>query len=131
MANVENNGGESTRRVGNGFDPNVVKGYVDRVERLLDDIESERGSFMAKCKSIREDIALVVQEAKDQHGVPKKEFKAVIKARELEAKAERIRDDLEAESQETFDQIRHALGDLADLPLGAAVLDRASDRPEA
>lgn len=127
--NAENGGG--VRHVGNGFDPEVVKSYCDRVENLLEDMESERGAFMAKCKSIREDISLVVTEAKDQHGIPKKEFRAVIKARELEAKADRIRDELEADAQQTFDQIRHALGDLADTPLGGAALAHASDRPRA
>ena len=128
MQQTNDNGGP--RPGGNAFQPEVVKGYTDRIERLLADIDSERGEFMSRCKAIREDIALVVQEAKDQHGIPKKEFRAVIKARELEAKADRIRDDLEADSQETFDQIRHALGDLADLPLGTAALKDAPGAPQ-
>lgn len=113
----------------NAFDRKAVSGYVDRINNLMSDMESERGTFMAKCKSIRQDIAHVIAEAKDQHGIPKKEFKAVIRTRELEDKAARVRDELEAESQETFDQIRIALGDLEDLPLGQAALERA--RPHA
>lgn len=109
----------------NGYDSDAVKGYVERIERYLDELASERGEFMARCKVIRNNIAHVVQEAKDQHGIPKKEFKAVIKARELEAKADRIREDLEADAQATFDMIRTALGDFGDLPLGQAALERA------
>lgn len=122
--------GDGVRHVGNGFDPTVVASYTERIERLLDDLASEKGSYMERCKSIRQDIAFVVQEAKDQSGIPKKEFKAVIKTRELEEKLERIREDLEGVEQETFDQIRHALGDLADLPLGGAALAKATDRPQ-
>lgn len=109
----------------NSYDSQAVREYVSRIERLLEDIASERGSFMARCRTIRDDIKTVIQEAKDQHGVPKKELKAVVRTRELEAKADAIRDELEQESQETFDMIREALGDLADLPLGNAALDRA------
>ena len=116
------------RGLTNGYDSDAVKGYVEKIEGYLDDIESERGSFMARCKTIRTNIAHVVQEARDQAGIPKREFKAVIKARELERKADRIREDLEADAQETFDQIRVALGDFSDLPLGQAALDRA--RPQ-
>lgn len=48
-----------------------------------------------------------------------------MKTRQLENKLEAIRDGLQADEQETFDQIRNALGDLADLPLGQAALARA------
>jgi uncharacterized protein (UPF0335 family) len=101
-----------------------AKQYVDRIERLYDDLASEKGEYMRKAKTIREDIALVLDDAKTA-GIPKKELKAVIKTRDLERRAQAIRDDLEADSQETFDQIRVALGDLADTPLGEAALDRA------
>lgn len=118
---------DGTKHVGNGFDTDVMRGYVGRIENLLDDMERERSSFMTKCKSIRGDIALIVAEAKDVHGVPKKSLKAVVRVRELEDRADRIRDELEPEIQETFDQIRHALGDLADMPLGRATLDKHPD----
>jgi F0F1-type ATP synthase membrane subunit b/b' len=121
----------TVHRIGsNGIEADLVQPFCDRIENLMDQLATEKGEYMQRCKSIREDITLVLTEAKDA-GIPKKAFKAVIKTRELEQKLEAIRDDLEAEQQETYDQIRHALGDLADTPLGGATLSKAADRPSA
>jgi len=104
----------------NGFDPEKTKSYVGRVENLHKDLQTERGKYMATCKAIREDIKVVFAEAKDE-GFPNKSLKAVVKARELERKANAQRDDLgDLDLQDKFDMIRHALGDLADTPLGKA-----------
>jgi uncharacterized protein (UPF0335 family) len=109
----------------NVFQPEAAKEFVARVERLLDDLATEKGEYMRRAKTIREDIALVLDDAKAA-GVPKKELKAVIKTRELETRAAAIRDDLEGDAQETFDMIRAALGDFSDTPLGQAALDRVA-----
>lgn len=110
----------------NGFSPELVSGFVDRIETLYGDLLSEKSEYMLKAKAIRADMALVFDEAKDKD-IPKKALKAVIKARDLEAKAIAARDDLEDDLQDSFDNIRHALGDLADLPLGEAALETASE----
>jgi hypothetical protein len=109
----------------NGFRPEAAKEFVARVERLLDDLASEKGEYMRKAKAIREDIQLVIDDA-EAAGIPKKELKAVIKTRELETRAAAIRDDLEGDAQSVFDMIRAALGDFADTPLGQAALDQAA-----
>ena len=106
----------------------VLLDFTHRVENLYDELASEKGEYMNRARQIRESIARVLVEAKDA-GIPKKEFKTVIKARQLENRLEHLRDDLEPDEVETFDQIRHALGDLSDLPLGRSVLDKAGDRP--
>jgi uncharacterized protein (UPF0335 family) len=108
----------------------VLLDFTHRVENLYDELASEKGEYMNRARQIRESIARVLVEAKDA-GIPKKEFKTVIKARQLENKLERIRDELEPDEVETFDQIRLALGDYADTPLGAAALAQAGDRPAA
>lgn len=113
----------------NGLRPEMVQDFTDRVERLMGDLLTEKGEYMQRCKVIREDIAQVIAEAKDA-GIPKKSFRAVIRVRELEQKLEAIREDLEDEARETFDQIRFALGDLQDTPLGAAVLSGHPDAPK-
>lgn len=108
--------------IGNGkFDPTKTKEFVSRIESLHGDLLSERGSYMQTCKGIRDDIAIVLDEAKEA-GIPKKELRKVIKARELERKANEIRDDLESDEQDNFDLIRQALGDLDGTPLGQAAL---------
>ncbi len=115
---------------GNGFDPVITTRFVSEIERHLDQIESYKGEHMQRCQSVRELISEVYDRAKDS-GLPKQELKAVIRARTLEAKAKAARDDLEdMERRETFDQIRLALGDLSELPLGAAPLSDAPDAPK-
>lgn len=102
---------------------NGVKEYVARIERLHGDLRSQQGEYMRECRTIRADMKTIYDEAKAA-GIPKKELKAVVKARDLERRAAGIREDLEGDEQDTFDRIRLALGDLADTPLGQAALDQ-------
>jgi uncharacterized protein (UPF0335 family) len=122
------NGAKQARPAGNGFDSAKVQSYTDRIESLHADIASIMSAAMNECKSVHGDIKLVYDEAKAEAGIPKKALKKVIQVRALERKAEQKREELEGDDLETFDQIRHALGDLADLPLGKAALQR-SDQP--
>jgi len=115
----------------NGYDPEKVKNYVDQIESLHADIASIMGAALNECKQVHSDIKLVLDEAKDNDGIPKKALRKVIKARSLERKAAEVREDLEGDDQDSFDLIRHALGDLGDTPLGAAALERAQSRKAA
>lgn len=112
MAQPGNNGFESANR------------FVSEIEKHFETLDTYRGEYMKRCRDVRDLIAGAYDRAKDA-GVPKKELKAVISARKLEARLKGIREDLE-DGAETFDMIRHALGDLAELPLGTAALDRAA-----
>ncbi|HEX5508772.1 MAG TPA: GapR family DNA-binding domain-containing protein [Pseudolabrys sp.] len=114
----------------NGFDPDKVKSFIERIENLQSDIRTVKAENAVRCKTIMDDIKIVLDEAKED-GIPRKELKAVLKARELERRLEETRDNLDGESQETFDQIRFALGDLAETPLGGAALARAERGKEA
>lgn len=106
----------------NGFDPAVLSSIVERIEGVFVDLDSERGSYMKKCQSLREDISNLYDEAKAR-GIPPKPLKKAVKARELNRKIEALRADLEdMVDQESYDQIRQCLGDLADTPLGEAAL---------
>ncbi len=107
----------------NGFDPKVLKAFVADIDRHNATLASYTGEHMKRCRDVRDLITGVYDRAKDA-GIPKKELKAVMKVRDLEKKIAAARDACE-DNGETFDQIRHALGDLADLPLGNAALDRA------
>ena len=60
----------------NTFDASVVKSLVGRIDGYFDDLESERGSYMRRCRSIRESIGAVYDEAKAR-GIPKKELRAL------------------------------------------------------
>jgi uncharacterized protein (UPF0335 family) len=104
--------------------------FVERVERLHGQILKQRAECMVAYRALRADITDILVEA-EQAGVTRRSLKAVLKARALEAKADAVRTDLEPEDRTKYDDIRVALGDFADLPLGQAALASASmsDRP--
>jgi hypothetical protein len=104
--------------------PSEAASFVDQFEELEAEIASERGTFMAKCKAIRERQKDLLEDAKSQ-GVGKGLVKSIAKARELEAKAKAIRDEMEDDDRAFFIDIRKALGDdYSALPLGAAAVAR-------
>lgn len=111
---------KNARKGNNGLDPEKANSYVGRIENLHKDLDTLRGKYMSECKVVREDIKVVLDEAKDD-GFPKKSLKAVVKTRELERKAKACREDLaDIDDMDKFDLIRDALGDFADTDLGRA-----------
>jgi uncharacterized protein (UPF0335 family) len=118
------------KRQSNALDADKVRRYVGTIEEYERDLESKKGAYMAECKSVRSDISDIYVEAKAQ-GVPMKELKRVVKTRVLERRTKKLRDDLDSDGQENYDQIIHALGGLAELPLGAIVADRARSKRDA
>lgn len=114
----------------NGYDPEKTKGYIERVENIKTQITSEHMAYMSKVGDLKQDISDILDEAKS-NGVPKKALRAVLKTRELQQKLEDIREGLEGEDQDSFDMIRHAIGDLAETPLGQHALKRAEQGADA
>lgn len=115
---------------GNGFDGPMMSRYTDEILKRHKNIDRFTGEHMSRCKAERDEINRVYDVAKDS-GVPKKEYKAVIKTTLLQMKLDSIRDELadgddSADSVETYDMIRHALGQLADTPLGQAAEKKAT-----
>lgn len=109
----------------NTADAALVQQFTKDIERHMAQIESYKGEHMQRCKSVQELIAGTYDRAKDA-GISKKALKAVIKTRQLEKKIEGLREDLSEDGlDEDYDNIRHALGDLADLPLGQSALKNA------
>jgi Uncharacterized protein conserved in bacteria (DUF2312). len=117
-------------RISNGYDGEKVRAYVSKIEGYFADMESEKGAYMRRCKSIRESIDVVYEEAKAL-GIPKKVLKAHVDLRKLEGKKEAIVAKLQDDDAETFEVIADALGDFAMLPLGQAALRRVNDTAEA
>lgn len=115
---------------GNGFDPEIVRGYVQRIESLYQDLATEKGESMARCKVIHEDVAAVYDEAKKVGGVPKKALKTAIKKRDLGRKFDAVGEDLEGDDLDNYAAVLLAVGQLSDTPLGAAALAKAK-APEA
>lgn len=130
QAKTETDGSGSAVR-SNGYDPEQVKSFVSRVENLEQEVELLKVDFKEKTIGpLKEDIKQVVEEA-EQAGIPKKELKAVLKRRAAHRKAEAIREKLKSYEQTNFDNLRLALGDLSELPLGAAALSKAGNGADA
>lgn len=104
--------------------------FIDKFEELEKEVLREKMTYMERCRRIREQQKELLDDAKGQ-GLPKNVVKAVAKARELERKAQALMEDLEDDQQQIFKDIREALGDYADLPLGAAAVEREAAQPDA
>lgn len=96
-----------------------IASFVTRYEAVNEQVLSEKGQFMRRCAQLNEDKKTILDEAKEK-GVPKAALKAVLKVRDLERKVEAAYDALEDDDAAQYDDIREALGDYADTPLGAA-----------
>jgi uncharacterized protein (UPF0335 family) len=101
------------------------KSFVERIENLHRQKEELHSAYMLECKDLSLDEQQVYKDAKGE-GIPKKALKSVIRDRSLRRKLEAIREGLDAADQDSFDMIKHALGDLAETPLGEAALGRAA-----
>lgn len=101
--------------------------FIERVENVEEQIASERGAFMARCKELRGDIKEIYAEVKDAD-LPVKAIKKIVKRRELERKQLAIDESMKGEEGEyDYEMLVAALGDLADLPLGKAALGEDGD----
>lgn len=108
----------------NQIDPVVAKRWVGEIERKFDDLASERGSYMAACKEIRTQIG-DLKDAAENAGLPKRALNQILKERVLERKLEALRDIEDEDAADLAEQLRTALGDFGDLPLGAAAVEKA------
>lgn len=99
----------------NTFDPDLVGNLLGKIDGFHADLDSERGSYMSRCRNIRESIKAVYDEGKAQ-GVPSKELRVLVKIRLNEAKNAQLYDELEADQQITLAMLA-ATEQVADLPL--------------
>jgi len=106
---------KKTAATGNGFDSTVATSYVKQLEAEHQKLETERGKYMKRCRSIRDDIGSLMDDAKNK-GIPKKILKDAVKHRAMRRKLESIREDMEPEQQDQFDLFQFAIGDLDEVP---------------
>lgn len=97
--------------------------FVDRIEEIEKEIDTLKGEFMAKCKAKRDEQKEVLDDAKSQ-GVAKKVVKTLFEIRKLRQKEHAKLSELEGEDHQYGVDILKVLGGFADLPLGAAAVDR-------
>lgn len=110
----------------NSADAAMVQRWTHEIEKHFKELDSLKGEYMNDARQIRASIAECYERAKDS-GVSKAALKAVIKTRQLEKKIDGLRENLVEDGLDNdYDNIRLALGDLAELPLGQAALDKAN-----
>jgi hypothetical protein len=106
---------------------NTIAHYLKGIDVADDELASLRGSYMASCKGPRATIREIKREARDA-GVNMKAFNAVLKDHRAErARLKRIAE-LENDDAFSYEQMREALGELGDTPLGSAALGRTKGR---
>ena len=92
----------------NGYDPEKVASYVNPIERVDRDLESEKGAYMNRCKQLRDQKKNIIEDARDA-GLPKAPLKAMVKIRMQEGKIEDLRAELEPDEVEQLDLLIHAM----------------------
>jgi uncharacterized protein (UPF0335 family) len=103
----------------------TAKPFVERIENLHADLETKRGTYMAECKVVREDIKQVYIDAKDA-GCDPTAIKSYVKSCELERRKQEIAAVLEPDTAASYEQLIDAFG-----PLGIAAARSAGfDVPE-
>ena len=108
----------------NGIPIDALKKAVADIERQHEILATYQGEHMSRCKGPREKIKEAQATAKSS-GVPLRALNAEIKRRDLERRTIAVRAKLEPDDQSLLDQIREALGGIADLPLGKAAVTAA------
>jgi hypothetical protein len=114
--------GNGEARGTNSFDKQVAQSFVDRLVNLHGELDHLRSDHMLAAKGVRSNITEVLLEAEGR-GIPKRALKSYVKGLLLEQKIEGIRENLEDDDLDAYDQLIQALGeDYATLPLGQAAL---------
>lgn len=127
---------DNVTSIGDGAAPHGIntidvkaRPFLDRVERIMSEMESDKGVYMAKCRANRDRIKDVLTEAKDQ-GLPVRAMRGIVKFRDLERKQQKIAAKLEdADESDIYRQLVDTLGEL-----GAAAARQAGfafDPPQA
>jgi uncharacterized protein (UPF0335 family) len=93
--------------------------FLQRVENMIKEGESAKGTYMAECKVRREAIKEIYSEAKEA-GIPPKSLRGLVKFNELERKQQAIADGLENEEAQIYETLVAALGELGEAAARAA-----------
>lgn len=113
----------------NQYDKNTVNTLLKKIDGFHADLESERGSYMSRCRNIRESIQGVLDEAKAA-GIPQKEMRTWIKIRQNEDRTAKLYHELEPDQQLNLQMIAEATEKVRDLPLWSHAAERGTHRDD-
>jgi hypothetical protein len=105
----------------NAPDDEDVQAAVRNIEEHYADLASERGSYMLKCRRIREAMAADYERA-GANGISKKLLKLIVKERDLSRKIDDLVTDLEPDERSELEMLMEKLGDFATTPMGQAAI---------
>ena len=111
----------------NGVNIDAIKKLVATYFKQEDVLETFQGEYMNRCKGPRGIQKKAFEEAKIV-GVPIRAVKHVIDLMKADRKKEKIRRKIENDDAPLVRDIQRELGQLADLPLGQAALEREADK---
>jgi chromosome segregation ATPase len=101
-------------------DADTIRDKVARLDAIREELLSERGEYMARCKALRE-LAKDVYDEVNNLGVSKRAFRAFDKRRELRSKLEGEKVHLDSlELVDELDKLEQALSAWEATPLGGA-----------
>jgi uncharacterized protein (UPF0335 family) len=100
-----------------------IRAAIEDIERMEGERVSAKSSYMSQSAKINARQNAVFDDMKSR-GVPKKSLQTALKKREMERKLKALEDALEDDDKAVYVSIEKALGDFADLPLGAAAVSR-------
>jgi hypothetical protein len=111
----------------NGPTDGHIREAFDEIIGYVEELDSERGVYMRRCKAIREQIANTYDLAKDR-GIRKKVLQVKVREFLLTRKLNGLIDSLEDDDRSEFERMSEALGPFAASPLGQAALAGARQR---
>lgn len=104
----------------NGYDIQKCNLYVDQIEKIQGKVDDIMAVAKKDCLPHKQEIKEAKTAACEAIGCQASVLNAALKKRRLLRKAEAVRASLEEDKQDSLDLLLHALGDLADTPLGEA-----------
>lgn len=111
------------------LDGATVKTFLHRIDELFAEMASEQGSYMARCKGIRDDMKEVYADAKNQ-SVPTRELKKLVAIRRKMAKLYAELQELDTLEQNTLAELMRLTETKQELPL-LEWIEKASVEPVA
>lgn len=117
---------------GNGGPLAGLKGYLEEIDRQDDELLTMRADYMNACKGPRGIIAEIMASAKEA-GINPKAFRELLRKHRADRLHDRRLDDLDLADLSDFKNMKEALGDFIDTPLGQAAIERENQdrRPAA
>lgn len=108
----------------NGFDPEKANKFVEAIEEQDDKIAEIMADAREACQPHKDQIKDIKNTAAEE-GFAKKPLNAVLAKRKHLRKADNADVALNDGQKDDFEQIQHALGMLAETPLGQSALQAA------